>query len=457
VDNRYSVPPLRGKQRLVVVGAVAAGTSAAAKAKRTNPDLEVILLERDVHISYAGCGLPYFISGVVPKMEALIARTPEEFRKSGIDLRTRHEVMEIDPAHNWVRVAALDAAKEYALSYDSLVIATGATSFRPPVPGLDLPGVYVLRTLSDGLALHEIVRSRPPKNVVIVGGGSIGLEMAESFRALGLAVTIVEMAPQVMVYLDEEMSKLVLAEVERNGVRVLLNDGLIRCEGKGRVEKVVTQHNEIPADLVLVAIGVRPNVRLAEKAGVKLGAGKAIAVDEHMRTNFENIYAAGDCVDAMHQVTGERTYVPLGSTANKQGRVAGTNAAGASATFEGVAGTAVAKVFGLEVARTGLTEAEARARGLDVGTSSIAASNHARYYPGSTPLHIKLVLDQSTRRLLGAQFIGAEGAAKRVDVLAAALYGKMTVEDLTCIDYSYSPPYATAHDATLVAANVVSK
>lgn len=445
------------KQRLVVIGAVAAGTSAAAKAKRTNPDLEVILLERDAHISYGACGLPYFISGVVPSVEALIARTPEEFRKRGVDVRIRHEVMEIDPAHNWVRVADLEAAKEYALSYDSLVIATGAVSFRPPVPGLDLPGVYSLRTLPDGVALHQVVRNKPPKSVVIVGGGSIGLEMAESFRALGLPVTIVEMAPQVMVNLDEDMSKLVLAEVERNGVRVLLNDGLIRCEGAGRVEKVVTQHNEVPADLVLVAIGVRPNTRLAEKAGVRLGAGKAIAVDEHMRTNFEGIYAAGDCADAIHQVTGERTYVPLGTTANKQGRVAGSNAAGMPCTFEGVAGTAVAKIFGLEVARTGLTEREARTRGFDVGTSSIRTTDHTGYYPGATELHVKLIIDQKTRRLLGAQLIGAQGAAKRVDVLAAALFAKMTADDLTRVDYSYAPPYASAYDATLVAANVVSK
>jgi NADPH-dependent 2,4-dienoyl-CoA reductase/sulfur reductase-like enzyme len=445
------------KQRLVVIGAVAAGTSAAAKAKRTNPDLEVVLLERDTHISYAGCGLPYFISGVVPKMEALIARTPEEFRSGGIDVRTRHEVTEIDPAHSWVRVADLDAAKEYALSYDVLVIATGATSFRPPVPGLDLPGVYSLRTLSEGIALREIVRNKPPKSVVIVGGGYIGLEIAESFRALGLPVTIVEVAPQVMVNLDEEMSKLVLAEVERNGVRVLLNDGLIRCEGAGKVEKVITQHNEVPADLVLVAIGVRPNTRLAEKAGIQLGAGKAIAVDEQMRTNLEGIYAAGDCVDAIHQVTGERTYIPLGSTANKQGRVAGANAAGMSCTFGGVAGTSVAKVFGLEVARTGLTGREARAKGLDVGVSTITAKDHARYYPGATDLHVNLIFDQQTRRMLGAQYIGAQGAAKRVDVVAAALATGMTVDDLTRVDYSYAPPYAMSWDATLVAASAVGK
>jgi NADPH-dependent 2,4-dienoyl-CoA reductase/sulfur reductase-like enzyme len=445
------------KQRLVVIGAVAAGTSAAAKAKRTNPHLEVVLLERDEHISYGACGLPYFISGVVPSAEALIARTPEEFRKRGVDVRIRHEVMEIDPAHKGVHVADLEAAKEYELSYDSLVIATGAVPFQPPVPGLDLPGVYTLRTLSDGLALRRAVRNKPPKSVVIVGGGSIGLEMAEAFRTLGLSVTIVEMAPQVMVNLDEDMSKLVLAEVERNGVRVLLNDGLIRCEGTGPVAKVVTQHNEVPADLVLVAIGVRPNTRLAEKAGIRLGVGRAIAVDEHMRTNLEGIYAAGDCVDAIHQVTGERTYIPLGTTANKQGRVAGSNAAAMSCTFEGLAGTAVAKVFGLEVARTGLTEKEARDKGFAVGLSSIRTTDHAGYYPGATELHVKLILDQRTGRLLGAQLVGAQGAAKRVDVLAAALRARMTVDDLTRVDYSYAPPYASVYDATLVAANVASR
>lgn len=445
------------KQRLAVIGAVAAGTSAAAKAARTNPDLEVILLERGTNISYGACGLPYFIAGLVPSTKALIARSPEEFRSRGVDVRLRHEVMEIDPAHNRVRVADLEAAKEYSLPYDSLVIATGALSFRPPVPGLDLPGIYSLRTLSDGVVLHKVVRNRPPKSVVIVGGGYIGLEMAEAFRALDLPVTIVEMAPQVMTNLDEDMSKLVLAEVERNGVRVLLNNGLIRCEGAGRVEKVITQHDEVTADLVLVAIGVRPNTTLAEKAGVKLGAGKAIAVDEQMHTNFESIYAAGDCADAIHQVTGERTYIPLGSTANKQGRVAGANAAGMPCTFGGVAGTAVAKVFGLEVARTGLTEREARVKGFDVGVSSIVTRNHARYYPGGTELHVRLVMDQQTRRLLGAQLIGAQGAAKRVDVLAAALCANMTSDDLTRVDYSYAPPYASVWDATLVAANVISR
>lgn len=443
------------KRRLVVIGAVAAGTTAASKAKRTDPELEVVLLEKDTDVSYGACGLPYFVSGVIPKVEALVARRPAEFRERGVDLRIRHEVLSIDTASQKVHVADLDGAKDYVLSYDSLVVATGAVPIIPSVPGRDLPGVYGLRTLADGVTLQRALREKTPRNVVIVGGGSIGLEMAEAFRALNLNVTIVEMAPQLLTYLDEEMSQLVRAEVERHGVQVRVNDGLVRFEGAGHLEKVITQNAEIPADLALVAIGVRPNVRLAERTGIKLGAGKAIAVDSQMRTNFDGVFAAGDCADAVHQVTGEKVYIPLGSTANKQGRVAGSNAAGMACTFEGVAGTAVVKVFDLEVARTGLTAREARSKGMEVEVSAVKADDHARYYPDPTPLHIQLVVERQSRRLLGGQMIGAKGAAKRVDVLAAALYGKMSVDDLINVDYSYAPPYAMALDATLVAANVI--
>jgi NADPH-dependent 2,4-dienoyl-CoA reductase/sulfur reductase-like enzyme len=443
------------KRRLVVIGAVAAGTSAAAKAKRASPDVEVVLLERDKDVSYGACGLPYLIAGLIARPEALVARTADEFRVQGIDLRTRHEVLGIDAPGKTVRVVDQQEAREYTLSYDHLIIATGATSLRPPIPGLELPGIFTLRTLADGLALHEAVTSGRIQNVVIVGGGYIGLEMAEAFCARGLSVTIVEMAPQLMVNIDEDMSRLVLAEVEGKGVRVLLNDGLVRCEGAERVEKVVTQHNEVLADLVLLSIGVRPNAALAVQAGLQLGAGKAIAVDSHMRTNLEGIYAAGDCADTVQQVTGERAYIPLGTTANKQGRVAGANAAGMDCQFEGVVGTAVAKVFDLQVARTGLTEREAKAKGLTVAVAVVQSSNRARYYPGDTPLNVKLIVDTNSGRLLGAQVIGAQGAAKRIDVLAAALYAKMTVDDLARIDCSYAPPYAPVWDPILVAANVL--
>ncbi len=445
------------KKRLVVIGAVAAGTSAAAKAKRTDPDIDVVLLERDQDISYGACGLPYLISGVIPEAEALIARTPEQFRKAGIDVRTSHEVLSIDTENRKVLVADLPAARDYTLPFDQLVIATGATSFRPPVPGLDLPGVFALRTLSEGLALRQAIAANRPHNTVIVGGGYIGLEMAEAFRALDLPVTIVEMAPQLMVNLDEDMSALLLPEVQRQGVRVLLNDGLVRLEGNGRVEKVITQHGEVPADLVLVAIGVRPNTKLAEQAGLELGAGRAIAVDEFQRTSMEGIYAVGDCAEALHQVTREKVYIPLGTTANKQGRVAGAHIAGMTCAFPGVAGTAIVKVFDLQVARTGLTHKEAVAKGFPTEAVTIQTTDHAGYYPGAKPLHVKLVMDRSTRRLLGAQMVGGGGAEKRIDVVAAALYARMTVDDLASVDYGYAPPYASVWDATLVAANVAGR
>jgi NADPH-dependent 2,4-dienoyl-CoA reductase/sulfur reductase-like enzyme len=445
------------KQRLVVIGAVAAGTSAAAKAKRSDPDLEVILLERGAHISYGACGLPYFIAGLIPSADALLNRTPEEFRQRGVDVRTQQDVLQIDVANQNLRVADLVNAQEYLLPYDYLVVATGAVPMRLPLPGLDLPGVFTLRTLADGVALKAALQTKAPKSVVIVGGGYVGLEMAEAFRALDLPVTIVESMPQLMVTLDEDMSELVLAEVEHNGARVLLNDGLVRCEGSDHLEKVVTQHSEIPADLVLLAVGVRPNSSLAEQAGIQLGAREAISVDAHLRTSVEGVYAAGDCVDTVHQVTGQKTYIPLGSTANKQGRAAGANVAGLGDTFDGAVGTAVAKVFGLQVARTGLTHKEAAAAGFAVHSEAITTKSRAHYYPGAARLVVKLIMDRESRRLLGAQLIGEEGAAKRIDVLAAAIYGRMTVDDLTRLDYSYAPPYASVWDPTLRAANVVGR
>ncbi len=445
------------KRRLVVIGAVAAGGSAAAKAKRTDPELEVVLLDRDADISYGACGLPYFISGLIPKKEALIARSPAEFRKQGIDARTQHEVREIDVANRGVRVSDLIKHADYVLPYDHLVVATGAEAFRPPVPGLDLAGVFTLRTLSDGVALRDALHGRLPNGVVIVGGGYIGLEMAEAIRALNLPVTVVDMAPRLMPNLDPEMSDLVLGEVQSHGVRVLLEDGLLRCEGAKRVHQVVTQHHQLVADLVLLSIGVRPNTYLAQQAGVALGAGRAIAVDSLGHTSVEGIFAAGDCADTIHQVTGKKAYIPLGSTANKQGRVVGANIAGMGCTFEGVVGTAVAKIFDLEVARTGLTEGEAASAGFDVVSQLVHSKDRARYYPGATALHVKVVMDRGSRRLLGAQIVGEKGAAKRIDVLAAALYAKMTIDDVSRLDCSYAPPYAPVWDPILIAANVLRR
>ena len=445
------------RQRLVVIGGVAAGTSAAAKAKRTNPELEVILLERGPFVSYGSCGMPAFIAGLIPTADELIARSPQEFARRGVEVRTEHPVVEVDAWNKRLRVADLVGGHDYDLSYDDLVIATGANAIRLGLPGLDLDGVFVLRTLSDGLAISNDLKSSRPKHAVVIGGGYVGLLMAAAFRAHDLPVTVVEMAPQLMANLDEEISELVLNEVRRHGVRVLLSERLLRCEGRKRVERVVTENEVIPADLVLLAVGVRPSTELAQQAGVQLGAGGAIAVDEHMRTNVPGVWAAGDCAEALLQTTGAKAYVPLGTTANKQGRVAGANVAGMDCTFDGIAATAATKIFDLEVARTGLLEREAEAMGMSVHASRITAKDRSGYYPGASPLDVKLVIDADSRRLLGGQMVGASGAAKRIDVLAAAIYAQMTVDDLTNIDYSYTPSAASVWEATLVAANVTSR
>ncbi len=448
---------MSASQRLVVIGGTAAGASAAAKARRTNPDLEILMLERSAFVSYGSCGLPYLIGGVITDHRQLIARTPEDFTRSGIQVRTRHEVTRIDPERRLVTVRDLEHREVSQEPFDTLVLSTGGVAARPPIPGIDLPGVFQLRTIEDGLAIRGWLQEHYPRQAVIVGGGYIGLEMAEAFRTVGLDVTVVEMLPQVMPNLDPDMAQLVLEEVTRQEVTVLLSHRVERIEGDGRVQQVIAGDQVIPAGIVLVATGVKPNVTLAEEAGIALGSTGAVAVDDHQRTNVPGIYAAGDVAEAYHRVTSRPAYVPLGTTANKQGRVAGENAAGGDARFHGIVGTAVAKIFGLEVARTGLTEGEAQRAGWDVRTTTIKHGAIAHYMPDPVPLHVKLIYQPGTGRLLGAQMIGRRGAAKRIDVIAAALHAGWTVEELSRLDLSYAPPYAPVWDPILVAANVALK
>lgn len=446
---------MKTRRRLVVVGGVAAGMSAASKARRTDPDLEVIVYERSGFVSYGACGLPYYVQGLIEDHRALIARTPEQFARQGVEVHTQHEVVAIDPDAASVRVRDLQGGRELIAGYDALVLATGGVAFKPPIPGLDLDGVFALRNVEDGVRLRRFIEEARPLRAVIIGGGYIGLEMAEAFRARGLEVTVLEMLPQLLPNLDAEMAALVQAELERHGVAVRLEHRVEGVVGGARAEAVVAGGETLPADLVLVAVGVRPNVALARQAGVKLGPTGAVAVDERQRTNLEGIFAAGDVAEARHLVTGRPAYIPLGTTANKQGRVAGENAAGGDAVFHGVVGTAVAKVFDLEVARTGLTERQAQEEGLAALSATVQAASQAHYYPGGGPLHVRLVFQQDGR-LLGAQMVG-KGAAKRIDVVAAALQAGWGVEDLRRLDLSYAPPFAPVWDPILVAANVAAR
>lgn len=446
------------RERLIVIGGVAAGMSAAAKARRTDRDLEVVVYEKSGFVSYGSCGLPYYVAGAVRDHNDLIARTPAEFAKQGIAVHVHHEVTEIDPARQVVRVVNLDNNRGWTEPYDRLIIATGGRPAVPrDLPGQDLPGVFVMRTIEDGIAIREWLQSKWPQRVVIAGAGYIGMECAESFLSLGLAVAVVGRPPQVLKNFDPEMARLVQEELESKGARLSLGNPLVAIEGDERVSRVITQQGTFEADLVLLALGVVPNAALAQAAGVELGAKGAIATDAQMHTNLPNVYAAGDCAEAHHRITGRGAYIPLGTTANKQGRVAGSNAAGGQATFEGIVGTAVTKVCDVQAARTGLTEKEAAALGYQVSVTQIQAPTRAHYYPGGATLHVRLVVDTGNGRLLGGQVVGREGVARRIDVLATALHQGWTVEDLARLDLAYAPPFSPVWDPLLIAANVALK
>lgn len=441
-------------KQLIVIGGVAAGMSAAAKAKRTDRDMEVTVYEKGPYISYGACGLPYYIAGDIADPQALIARTPEQMEKQGIHVHLHHRVTAIDPAAGILTIHDRKAKRELAASYDRLVIATGARPVEPPLPGHHLDGIFGLRPLESGIAIRRFIAEHEPRRAVILGGGYIGVEMAETFRRLGLEVTIVVRSGQVMrTTVDDDVRALIHAELARHGVEIV-TDIPSAFEGRDRVEAVVTSSGRFPCDVVLLGLGAQPNVEMAHQAGVALGPTGAIATDERMATNLPGIYAAGDCAEVRHMVTGRPAYIPLGSTANKQGRVAGENAAGGQATFEGVVGTTVVRCFDLIVATTGLTVRQARAEGLAASETMIQAQDIAHYMPGSAPIHVKLVAEEASGRLLGGQIAGQKGVAKRIDVLATALYGRMTVDDLRRLDLSYAPPFAPAWDPILVAANV---
>lgn len=441
-------------ERLVVIGGDAGGMSASAQARRLRSvdDLEIVVFERGSFTSFAACGLPYLVGGEVADVDDLVARTPEAFRASGIDARTRHEVVSIDIAGRTVEVRDLDSDTTSVEPYDELLIATGAVPVRPPFPGIDAAGVFDLRTIPDAVALDAAVREA--RRAVVVGAGYIGLEVAEAFRLRGLEVTVVELADQPMVTLDADMAAKVTEALGRLGVDLLLGHGVQSFEvgADGAVTAVVTSGATVPADVVVVGLGVRPNSALAATAGVPTGPSGGIVVDQRMRTPVPHVWAAGDCVESLHRVTGRPVNIALGTHANKQGRTAGTNLGGGDATFGGVLGTAITRVGDVEVARTGLNEREAAAAGIEFVSATNTAGSRAHYFPGSAPVTVKLVAERGTGRLLGGQIVGGEGSGKRIDVVATALWNDMTVEELGGIDLAYAPPFSPVWDPVLLAA-----
>ncbi len=430
--------------------------SAASKARRVDPQAEVVVLERGGAASFAACGIPYFVGGVVAEAEALLARRPEAFARAGIDLRLHTAAVALDPAARTVTVRG--PAGEEDIGYDQLVLATGAVALRPPIAGLDAEGVFTVRHYDDGVALRAYVEQRRPRHATIVGAGYVGLEFAEALRAQGLAVTVVELAEQVFPGLDAELAQHVEEELLAHDVVVRTGEPLARIDHDeaGTVTGAATAAERWDTDLVVVGGGVRPASALARAAGIPVDEQGAVITDARMATPVPGVWAAGDVTGVRHRVTGRRAYIPLGPTANKQGRVAGENAAGGDATFKGVVGTSVAKIFDLAVARTGLSEADCRQEGLACVAARITAQDRAHFYPGAGDLSVTLLGEPGSGRLLGAQLVGA-GAAKRIDVLATALHAGMTAHDVADLDLAYAPPYAPVWDPVLVAAGQLVK
>ncbi len=439
--------------KIVVVGGVAAGMSAAAKAGRTNPELDITVFEKSHYISYGACGLPYAISGVVENLDDLIARTPAEMAKRGVAVEVRHEVTEIDPDAKTVTVEKLETGKTFSKPYDKLVLATGAVPVRPDLPGLELKGVHVLRLVEDAAAIRETIQDGA-KEAVIIGGSYIGLELAEALVTAGLRVRILEQQDVLLGNFGPLPSKLALEEVQKNGVTVQLGAKVTGLEGDAQVREVVTDSARFPADLVVVAVGARPNNALAKGLGLKLGPADAVLTDDRLRTSRPDIYAAGDVTAVQHLVTGQPTWLPLGDTANKQGRVLGNLLAGREGRFRGVVGTAITKVFDRAFATTGLTLKAAKEAGFDALMNDVETTDHAGYYPDKRALNVTLVWESGSGRLLGGQVVGYGDAAKRTDVLAALLHHKATLQDLADLDLAYAPPFSSVWDPLLVAANV---
>jgi len=441
-------------ERLVVIGGDAAGMAAASQAKRLRPDLEVVAFERSHFASYSACGIPYWIAGDVGDAGPLIARSPEEHRKNGIDLRMRTDVVEVDLDRGTVKAREHDTGQTSEVGFDQVVFATGAAPVRPDLPGSDAAGIFGVQTLDDGAAVIAELKHEP-RRAVVVGGGYIGVEMAEALFRHGLEVTVVERGKEPMRTLDPDMAAIVHHAMECLGVDVRTNSAAegFDADAEGHVRGVTVGGETLPADLVVLGLGVRPETSVARAAGLPVGRANGLCTDLRMRMpGRSGVWAAGDCVETIDRVSGLRVHMPLGTHANKQGRVAGTNIGGGYATFPGVVRTAVSRVCDLEIARTGLLEADAEQAGFGFVTARIESTTRAGYFPGAEKITVKVLAERRTGRLLGGQIVGQEDSGKRIDALAVALWNEMTVEEITSLDLGYAPPFSPVWDPVLISA-----
>ena len=432
--------------RLIIIGAVAAGTSAAAKARRNNEEAEIVIYEKDSFISYSGCGMPYYIGGEIESADELTPRDPAFFKsKYNVDIFTMHEVLSVNPDEKIVEVKKLSSGEVFTDTYDKLIFATGAKAVVPPIKGADGANVFTLRNIGDMNRIKNVINANSPKSAVIIGTGFIGLEVCENLKGLGVEVTMIEKLPQVTPGLDGDMAVYVKEHLEKNGVTVLTGASANEITENS---VVLSDGKSINADMVLLSTGVRPNVELAKQAGIEIGITGAIRVDEKMRTNLQDVYACGDCSEQFHVVTGKPVYRPMGSTANKTGRIAGDSLTGGNLEFRGILSTGIFKIFDMTVAQTGLSEREAIEQGYDVVVCHNIKPNKPEYMGGKEMI-IKGIADKKDGRLLGVQIVGFEGVDKRIDVFVTAITFKAKVEDLFHLDLAYAPPFSTTKDPVM--------
>ncbi|RIV17754.1 pyridine nucleotide-disulfide oxidoreductase [Alicyclobacillaceae bacterium I2511] len=440
-------------QRVVVIGGVALGAGAAAKVRREDERAEIIMLERGPYISFANCGLPYYLSGVIEDRNELLLHTPESLKKRfNIDVRVLQEVTAIDRDKKTVQVKNLNTNEFYAQPYDKLVLAMGADPIIPPIPGIDLNGIFQLRTVPDVDAIKNWMGAPTVRRAVVIGAGFIGLETVENLVEAGLKVTLVEKAPQILPPFDTEITSPALNELRKLGVEVILGDGVQSFQGETQALAVCLESGRIlDADMFIIGIGVRPNTQLAKTAGLEVAPNGALRLNEFLQTSDPDIYSGGDMAEIPHLVDGEKRWIPLAGPANKQGRVIGLNIAGKKTKFRGAQGTSIVRIGDIAIGLTGLSERTAKQLGIHCFVSYNTAGHHAGYYPGAQDLTLKLVFEQGTGRLLGGQAVGKEGVDKRIDVLATAIYNGMTVSELAELDLAYAPPFAAAKDPIIMA------
>ena len=441
--------------KVIIIGGVAAGMSAAAKFKRLSPKDDVVVYEKGDIVSFGACGLPYYVGGFFEDSREMIARTPEQFRESGVEIHTKHEVIDVDFSDKKVKVKNLTTNEVSEESYDKLMIASGARAIIPPIKNIDLENVVTLKSMDDGDKLRELMAKDEYKKVAIIGAGFIGLEAVEAAKHRGKEVTVIQLQDRVLQEVfDKDITDLLEEELRDKGVNLLLSETVVELIGEGKVSKVKTDKREIDADIVILATGVKPNTDFLKSDEIKMLRNGAIVVDSYGRTSVEDVYSAGDCATINNLITGKEAYVPLATGANKLGRIVGENLAGQNNSFQGSMASSCIKVMNMEAARTGLSEKEVKELGFDYKTKFITDMNQTSYYPGRERIYVKLIYDAHTKVIYGGQVAGYKDAVQRCNVLAACIYAKMTTDQLGMLDLCYSPPFSRTWDVLNVAGNV---